>query len=116
MSAKHVLLIDDNRDAVESMAMLVEMEGHRVSSAFDGASGLEQAQRDPPDIAVIDIGLPDMSGDEVARRLRSGNGQVFLVALSGRSREDLPAAAAAAFDHHLVKPVEIDELLQLLNR
>lgn len=116
MSAKHVLLIDDNRDAVESMAMLFEMEGHRVSSAFDGGSGLALAQREPPDVAVIDIGLPDIPGDEVARRLRSEHPQVRLVALSGRSREDLPAEAAASFDDHLVKPVEIDTLLELLKQ
>ena len=116
MSAKHVLLIDDNRDAVESMAMLFEMEGHRVTSAFNGTSGLDQARRDPPDIAVIDIGLPDITGDEVARRLRSEMPQVMLVALSGRAREDMPLAVARSFDHHLVKPVEIEQLLRLVSR
>ena len=103
-----ILVVDDNRDAAEGVAMLLEVFGHRVSVAADGPAALEAARKDLPAIMLIDIGLPGMDGYEVARRVRelpelSG---VVLVALTGYGLdEDRRRARAAGFDHHLTKPV-----------
>jgi two-component system CheB/CheR fusion protein len=103
-----ILVVDDNRDAAEGVAMLLEVFGHRVSVAADGPAALESARKDVPAIMLIDIGLPGMDGYEVARRVRelpelSG---VVLVALTGYGLdEDRRRARAAGFEHHLTKPV-----------
>ena len=112
-----VLIVDDNRDMVEVVAALAQSWGHEVAVALDGPAALELASTFLPDIALIDIGLPQMNGYELARRLRElpGMARVPLIALTGYGRdEDRRAALAAGFNLHLVKPVPPVRLEQLL--
>ncbi len=113
---RRVLVVDDNRDAAESLAEIVEMLGHTAEVAYDGPSAIERARANPPDIVLCDIGLPGMSGYDVAKALRANtmNG-MQLVAVSGYAQpEDLKAAAEAGFDRHVAKPVSSDDIEQLL--
>jgi CheY-like chemotaxis protein len=114
-----VLIADDNRDAAESLAMLLELAGHEVRVADHGKAALAVAQVFRPDMAVLDIGMPDMSGYEVARALRAepwATG-VTLIALTGWGQDsDRRRAIEAGFDHHLIKPVDPDRLAELIVR
>jgi len=114
--SRHVLLIEDNADGRDSLAMLLRLVGHQVVAAADGARGIAAALEHKPDVALVDIGLPDIDGYEVARRLRASIGpNLFLVALTGFSqREDRERALAAGFDAHLAKPVDLSTLQALL--
>ncbi len=110
-------LPDDNRDAADSLAMLLQMDGHQVSVAHDGADALRIVDAVHPQVAVLDIGMPGLTGYQVAQRIRSGlNSQrIVLVALTGWGQaQDLERAKAAGFDHHLVKPADPEELRLLL--
>jgi CheY-like chemotaxis protein len=114
---KRVLLVDDNVDAVNTLAELLALDGHETHVAHDGPSAIEAAYRLRPDAAVVDIGLPGFSGLEVAKRLREDPifSGLYLVALSGWVQpEDLTRSAEAGFDHHLAKPVAVQALEQLL--
>jgi CheY-like chemotaxis protein/two-component sensor histidine kinase len=117
-SSQRILVVDDNRDSAESLAMLLQVQGHEVQTAHDGLAALETARAFRPDIVLLDIGLPRMDGHEVARRLRREEGrQAVLVALTGYGTdEDHRRSQEAGFDYHLVKPVELDALYQLLIR
>jgi two-component system CheB/CheR fusion protein len=112
-----VLVVDDNVEAAETLALLLELLGHDVLLAHDGLSALELARRERPDLILLDIGLPAMDGYEVARRLRSaGLENVTLVAVTGYGRdEDVRLAVDAGFDRHLAKPVEPQLLRELLS-
>lgn len=104
-----IVIADDNRDAAESLAMLLQMDGHQVSVAHDGTEALGIVTAVRPHAAVLDIGMPGMNGYEVAQRIRTGlqSGPIVLVALTGWGQaQDLERAKAAGFDHHLVKPAE----------
>ncbi|MED5618315.1 PAS domain-containing protein [Ideonella sp. BN130291] len=104
-----VLVVDDNRDAAESLAMILELTGHEVALAHDGPTALDLALRFLPDLVLLDIGMPGMNGYEVARRLRAQpHGQrMVLAALTGwGQREDKQRAIQAGFDHHLTKPAD----------
>jgi two-component system CheB/CheR fusion protein len=112
-----VLIVEDNPDARESLRTLLELDGYRVSEAIDGRSALESIHRAPPQVALIDIGLPDIKGYEIARQIRANHAfdDVLLVALTGFGQEaDREAAVAAGFDTHMVKPLDLDELSRLL--
>jgi len=114
---RRVLLIEDSCDAREMFRMMLELAGHVVYDAADGVRGLELLKSEHPHVAVIDIGLPGLDGYEVARRIRADpNGRaMLLVALTGYGfPSDLQHSAEAGFDHHLVKPVDPDELARLL--
>jgi PAS domain S-box-containing protein len=116
-AAARVLLVEDNADAAESLAMLLKMLGHRVCAVGDAPAALDAAKADPPDIALVDIGLPGMNGYELARRLRAleTSPNPLLVAVTGYGlAEDKERAAAAGFHAHLVKPIELDELRRVL--
>jgi PAS domain S-box-containing protein len=112
-----ILVVDDNRDSAESVALLLELNGHQVRMAHDGPEALATAQHFRPQVVVLDIGLPEMDGYEVARRLR-GEAQmqdVMLIALTGYGQnEDRQRAIAAGFNHHLIKPVDLDSLQALI--
>jgi len=115
--AHRILLVDDNADAALSLAMLLRCFGHEVESYHEGAAALEAAEELRPEVALIDISMPGMDGYQVARRLRllPGLQGIVLIALTGYGREeDRRQSYAAGFDHHLVKPVKLDELTQLL--
>jgi CheY-like chemotaxis protein len=115
--AVRILVVEDNRDAAESLAALLGLWGHEVQVAFDGLAALRAAETMTPDVIISDLGLPGMDGYEVARQLRArpGFGRVVLVALSGYGREeDKRHALDAGYDHHLVKPPDTDALLQIV--
>jgi PAS domain S-box-containing protein len=116
--ARRVLLVDDNRDAADACGLLLELAGHDVRIAYSGRSALEAAEMFRPEVAVLDIGMPDLDGYQVARHIREtdwGKGAV-LVAVTGWGRDDdRQRAFAAGFDHHLTKPVT-GETLQFLIR
>ena len=114
-----ILVVDDNRDAAESLQMLLSMEGHVVQIAHDGAAALATALSHKPDVVLLDLGLPGMDGYQVARRLREleGLARVFLVAMTGYGQEeDRRRTEAAGFDHHVVKPADPVALQQLFSR
>jgi two-component system CheB/CheR fusion protein len=114
-----VLVVEDNRDAAETLAMVVELWGHEVRVTYDAMAALDAVEEWHPHVVLSDIGLPGMDGYELARRLRSrpGLGGAVLVALSGYGRdEDKRAALAAGFDHHVLKPPDLDTLSGLLGR
>jgi two-component system CheB/CheR fusion protein len=117
--SRRILVVDDNVDAAESLALFLGMNGHEVRTAFDGPAALELARTCRPEVVVLDIGMPGMDGYEVARRLRQepGLGSVLLVALTGYGQEqDRRRSREAAIDHHLVKPVDPQALRALLAR
>jgi CheY-like chemotaxis protein len=112
-----VLVVDDNHDAVETLAMLLGLWGHDVRLAADGPSAVETAVAHRPDVVLLDISLPGMSGYEVAERLRADPDlrDTVLVAMTGHGQpEDKRDTRAAGFTLHLVKPVEPDRLRKLL--
>jgi PAS domain S-box-containing protein len=112
-----VVVIEDNVDAAQTLADLLELLGHRASVVHDGRGGIALAQKLKPDVVLCDIGLPDVSGYEVATTLRRDPGlaQTLLVALSGYAQaEDRARAAQAGFDAHLAKPAPLDALEDLL--
>jgi len=114
---RRVLVIEDNVDAAEMLASLVELEGHIVKVAHDGATGIRIARELRPHIVLCDLGLPDMSGYDVARELQRDESvrPALLVALSGYAApEDVARAHAAGFDRHLAKPVGLDRLRSVL--
>lgn len=112
-----VLLVDDNADGRDMLRELIELDGHAVREAADGAAGVEEAIAHPPELAFIDIGLPGIDGYEVARQIRAapGGGAPLLVALSGYgSAQDRERALAAGFDEHIAKPISTAQLKRLL--
>jgi PAS domain S-box-containing protein len=114
---RRILVVDDNRDSADSLAMLLRLVGHDVRTVHDGRQALVVAAAYRPDLVLLDIGLPGLDGYEVARRLRQEPwiGQTVLVALTGYGGEDdRQQAQAAGFTHHMVKPVDFDSLQQLL--
>ena len=109
------LVIDDNKDAADSFCMLMKAMGHNVRAAYDGPSGIVVAQEFDPDVVMLDIGMPGMSGYEVARALRGESSSHVLVAVTGWGDEAAKRLAReAGFDHHLVKPVHESVLIDLL--
>jgi signal transduction histidine kinase len=114
-----VLVADDNADAAESLAMLLQLHGHEVQQAHDGKLALDKILSMQPDVALLDIGMPNLNGYEVAEcvRKQSWGSHVTLVAITGwGQQEDRQRASAAGFDHHWVKPVEPDAVLALCER
>lgn len=113
-----ILVVDDNRDAAESLAWLLGRQGHEVRVAHDGPTGLELAQSYHPDMAFLDIEMPGMDGCELCRRIRqqAALANMLVVALSGRGQEeDRRRSQEAGFDRHVVKPIEPYSLERLLN-
>jgi signal transduction histidine kinase/DNA-binding response OmpR family regulator len=116
--ALRILVVDDNRDAAEGTAAVLEMEGHEVRMAADGEAALAAASDFRPDVVVLDIGLPLLDGYEVAHRLRRAPAtqSVFLIALTGYGqKEDRQAAQDAGFDRHFVKPADPAALLACIH-
>ena len=112
-----VLVVDDNVDAAQSLAMLLKMSGHDVHMAYDGPSALESAFAVRPDVMLLDIGLPGLTGHEVARRIREHAAlkNIVLIAITGYGQEaDRRSSREAGFDHHLVKPANFAEVQRIL--
>jgi CheY-like chemotaxis protein len=114
---RRILVADDNEDAAESLAMLLELSGHEVRIANDGAQALRLAEEFRPDAAFLDIGMPKMNGYLVAQHLRKTpwGGRMRLIALTGWGQEDNKRQAEeSGFDHHVTKPVDPDQLEALI--
>ncbi|AEG93269.1 hybrid sensor histidine kinase/response regulator [Ramlibacter tataouinensis] len=114
-----VMVVDDNADAAHMLAMFLEADGHQVQVEHDARQALERARVDPPDVCLLDLGLPDMDGNELARQLKSHaeTAGAVLVAVTGYGGEhDRTEALAAGFSQHLVKPVDPAQLTLLLSR
>jgi CheY-like chemotaxis protein len=115
---RRILVADDNQDAADSLAMILEMDGHDVRVAHDGRAALSVAQTFRPDIVLLDIGMPRLNGYEVAQALRQEpwGADIRLIALTGWGQEsDRQRAAEAGFDCHLTKPVDPDALETMLS-
>lgn len=114
---RRILVIDDNVDAADSLSLILELGGHDVRTAYDGAAGVELARLFTPCVVLCDIGMPTMNGYDTARQIRTEawSSDTVLIALTGWSQErDLRESADAGFDHHLVKPVDVEVLMGLL--
>jgi signal transduction histidine kinase/CheY-like chemotaxis protein len=117
-NARRILVVDDNVDAADSLATLLRLTGHDVSTAYSGPDALHAARERRPEVVLLDIGLPGMSGYEVAGRLRElpGLERAVVVAVTGYGQdEDRKHSQQAGFDLHLTKPVSLDELRSALN-
>jgi CheY-like chemotaxis protein/anti-sigma regulatory factor (Ser/Thr protein kinase) len=118
-AGRDILVVDDQPDSTASLAMLLRLRGHEVRIAHDGPSALEEVTRRPPEVVFLDLGLPGMSGYDVARQLRAQpqTRDLRLVALTGYGTEaDRAKSRAAGFDVHLAKPVDPVDLEALLAR
>ena len=115
VTSRRVLLVDDEVDQVNALAKLLELEGHEARAVRSAAAALEEARTFAPDVALLDIGLPDMDGFELARRLRDQDGDrpLLLVAVTGY-QQDAARFEGAGFDAHLLKPIRMDALRKLL--
>jgi CheY-like chemotaxis protein len=115
--SRRILVVDDNRDAAESLAMMLQLLGHEVRSAHDGVEAVEAHAEFRPDVVLLDIGMPRMNGYEAARHIRKQprGDQVVLIALTGWGQEaDKKQAMEAGFDLHLTKPVDPTLLVKRL--
>lgn len=117
MKARRIIVVDDNVDVADSLAMVLKLDGHDVRTVYSAHAAIEAAEQLTPEVMILDIGLPDMDGYEVARRLRAKTTMPYirLVAVTGYGQaEDRDRAVAAGFDHHLVKPANLAALQELL--
>lgn len=111
-----VLVVDDNEDAALSLAMMLDVMGYEVRTAHDGLEAVRAADEFLPEAALLDIGLPHLSGYDVARHIRGKRGgEVLLVAITGwGTAEDVKKSEDAGFDHHFTKPADPDRLKRIL--
>jgi two-component system, sensor histidine kinase len=111
-ASRHILLIEDNADGRESLRILLSYLGHRVDVATNGLEGLQKALNNPPEIAIVDIGLPLLDGYQVAKQIRAALGrEIILIAYTAYDGPETERRARqAGFDVHLVKPIELSEL------
>jgi PAS domain S-box-containing protein len=118
-SSRRILIADDNEDALETLKLLLEMDGHQIQTAADGAAALALADEMVPEVMLLDLGMPGLSGFEVAKHVRgqSWGKQVTLIAITGWGQaEDRRRSLEAGFNHHLTKPMELDALRALLSQ
>jgi CheY-like chemotaxis protein len=116
-SPLRLMVVDDNEDAAAMLAMLLEASGHQVIVEHRSPQALERARKEVPQVCLLDIGLPEMDGLELARRLRAQpeTAHVLLIAVTGYGQDqDRKETLAAGFDHHLVKPVDMEKLAAIL--
>jgi PAS domain S-box-containing protein len=114
---RRILVVDDNKDAADSLAALLDIDGHQVKAVYTAEAGLEEVDLFKPDLILLDIGLPRISGYEVVQRIKAAHPLISVVALSGYgSSDDKQRARGAGFDAHLVKPVDFEVLRHLMNR
>ena len=112
-----VLVVDDNQDAADSLVLLLKLRGHTAIAAYNGKQAIENADADKPEVVLLDIGMPQMSGYDVVRELRhhSRAPRPRIYALTAYTQvSDKVAAKQAGFDGHLAKPVDLDALYKLL--
>jgi CheY-like chemotaxis protein len=112
-----VMIVDDNIDAAEMLAMFLQASGHEALVEYGARQALERARRESPDVCLLDIGLPEMNGNELAQRIRAQpeTARTVLIAVTGYSQEqDRQTALTAGFNHYLVKPLDPTKLVTLL--
>lgn len=112
-----LLVVDDNVDSAESLAMLLDISGYETRIANDGLSAISAVQQRLPRAVILDIGMPGIDGYEVARRLRTqySSAELQLIGLSGYGDDaSKRQAVAAGFDHHLVKPIDVEAIIAVL--
>jgi len=117
-SALRILVVDDNRDSADSLAMLLRLTGNEVHTAYDGVEGFEAAERWKPDVVLLDIGMPRLNGYDVCRRIRSEpwGRDLILIALTGWGQEeDRRRTVDSGFDAHMVKPVNPSDLMNFVS-
>ena len=117
-AGRRILVVDDNRDAADSLRLLLELSGHEVAVAYSGHDGVRAAEQCRPDVVLCDIGLPGLDGYAVARRLRQNpsTAKARLIAVTAYGRdEDRRRSHEAGFERHLVKPVDPDDLRRALD-
>jgi CheY-like chemotaxis protein len=117
VAPRRVLVVDDNHDAADSLGLLLELIGADVKVVYNGPDALKALETYKPSVILLDIGMPEMDGHEVARRIRSRReaGEVTLIALTGWGQEqDRKLSQIAGFDHHLIKPADLRALETLL--
>ena len=117
LPSRRIMIVDDSRDGGESLSVLLRVLGAEVCLVHSGKDALDALDRFQPDVVLLDIGMPGMDGYEVARRIRGNplHHGISLIALTGWGQdEDRQRSAAAGFDHHLVKPADIEQLRQIL--
>jgi PAS domain S-box-containing protein len=113
---RRVLIVDDNHDAADSLAMVLRIEGHEASVAYTAAGAIEAVKSSDPEFVLLDIGLPDMDGYEVSQRIRASGAAARIIALTGYGQTgDRRRSAAAGFAAHLVKPVDVALLIRMLS-
>lgn len=114
-AALSILIVDDNRAAADALLALLTHVGHTAEAVYDGASGIARAKSLAPDVIILDIGLPDIEGYEVARQLKGNGSRATLIALTGYGqKEDKEKALEAGFDHHLTKPIGLVDIEAVL--
>jgi DNA-binding response OmpR family regulator len=114
-----VLVVDDNRDAAASLAMMLSLRGHDTRTAHDGLEALELAEAFRPEVILLDIGLPKLNGYDTCRRIREqpwGKGMCIVAVTGWGQEDDRRRSQEAGFDEHMVKPVDVAALEQLLAR
>jgi CheY-like chemotaxis protein len=117
IAGQRILVVDDNQDFAASLGTILRARGHQVRVENSGAEGFRAAQDFRPDLVFLDIGLPDMSGNEVAHQIRRVHSGVLLVAISGWGQEtDKQTAARAGFDSYIVKPLDPSQLDAIIAR
>jgi CheY-like chemotaxis protein len=111
-----ILIVDDNRDLARSLARLLRLLGHEVEVVFDGRTGIEAARTYRPTVVLLDIGLPNLDGYQVARALRQeGFADMIIIAVSGYGQdEDRNRSREAGIDHHVTKPVDVKTITELI--
>jgi CheY-like chemotaxis protein len=110
-SSRRVLIVDDNRDAADSLAMCLQLDGHAAKAVYSAEGALEQLDMFAPEVVLLDIGLPRMNGYQVAQRIRAAGSSIKMIALTGYGQEeDKERTHAAGFNAHFTKPVDISAL------
>ena len=118
VKSRRMLVVDDNVDAAHMLAMLLEATGHETMIEHTAKGALERARTDLPEVCLLDIGLPDLDGNDLARQLRAQpeTARSILIAITGYGQEqDRRKTTESGFDHHLIKPVNMEQLLHLLS-
>jgi CheY-like chemotaxis protein len=115
LASLNILVADDNRDAADSLAFILEAEGHNVRCTYDGQEALNVALATRPEVAVLDLGMPRLDGFWVADAIRRAAPTTLLIALTGYGDEhNIARCRTAGFAHHFTKPIEVTQLLDVL--
>jgi CheY-like chemotaxis protein len=116
ISSKRILVVDDNQDAADTLADILKLDGHSTEVVYTAGDAIERATATRPEVVLLDVGLPDMSGYEVAARLRPILKSTQIIALTGYGQaEDVRRAGAMGFDAHVIKPVDLERLARIIS-